>query len=173
MDLKPDQEKVKVLLIDTISLLCRSGLSFNRNIMIQGVIGITVDRSEVFLVHINQELSPSDEIESVDVSSNCNIGKIDGAQPQKPYENKLKIRLNNSKVDSNRDSSFYVSQPSDDASHPRRPLTYQPSYDSPAVNVNNANNRSDDDNRSLMFTPRIKVSILDNFFSRRALFYPF
>ena len=53
--MKPDQERVKNLLTDTVTLLCRNGLSFHDELRVEGLIGITVDNNEVFLVHINQK----------------------------------------------------------------------------------------------------------------------
>ncbi|ESN91537.1 hypothetical protein HELRODRAFT_165590 [Helobdella robusta] len=69
MNLKPDQKRVQILLIDTIASLCRNGLSYHNGIAIQGVIGITVDKSEVFLVHINQNLSICDDGDGNDGST--------------------------------------------------------------------------------------------------------
>jgi len=52
--MKADQERVKVLLTDTVTLLCRNGLHFQKQLRVQGVLGITVDDSDVFIVHINE-----------------------------------------------------------------------------------------------------------------------
>jgi len=52
--MKPEQERVRNLLCDTVTLLCRNGLSFRDEIRVEGVIGITLDSNEVFLVHINE-----------------------------------------------------------------------------------------------------------------------
>lgn len=42
------------VLTDTISLLCRNGLNYEKELKVQGVIGVTVDNKEVFIVHINE-----------------------------------------------------------------------------------------------------------------------
>lgn len=55
--MKSDQEKVRFLLIDTIALLCKNGLSFKNELKIQGLLGITVDGSDVFIVHIDETFS--------------------------------------------------------------------------------------------------------------------
>jgi len=52
--MKPDQERIKTLLADTVTLLCRNGLHFRQQLRVQGVLGITVDDSDVFIVHINE-----------------------------------------------------------------------------------------------------------------------
>jgi len=54
--MKPEQQRVHNVLMDTITLLCKNSLQFNRNLRIEGVIGITTDSSDVFLVHINETI---------------------------------------------------------------------------------------------------------------------
>ena len=52
--MKPEQERVKHLLTDTVSLLCKNGLQFTKEMKVQGLLGVTLDENEVFLVHINE-----------------------------------------------------------------------------------------------------------------------
>lgn len=52
--MKPEQERIRSLLVDTISLLCRNGLNFENEVRVQAVIGITLDKDECFVVHINK-----------------------------------------------------------------------------------------------------------------------
>ena len=54
--MKPDQDRVRQLLTQTICLLCKSGLKFDRNVCIEGVLGFTVDDSDVFIVHIDEKM---------------------------------------------------------------------------------------------------------------------
>ncbi len=54
--MKPDQERVRHLLTDTVTLLCKNGLQFNKEIKVQGLLGITLDQNEVFLVHIDETI---------------------------------------------------------------------------------------------------------------------
>jgi len=51
--MKPEFARVCALLTDTVTLLCKNGVTFATELKIQGVIGITVDK-EVFVVHINE-----------------------------------------------------------------------------------------------------------------------
>lgn len=51
--MKADQMRVHSLLKDTVTLLCKNGLNFHNVLRIEGVIGITVDDVDVFLVHLN------------------------------------------------------------------------------------------------------------------------
>jgi len=57
--MREEQEKLKKLLHDTVSMLCRNGLHYERHLRIEGVIGITVDDDDVFLVHINNTIAAS------------------------------------------------------------------------------------------------------------------
>lgn len=57
--MKSDQKRVTKLLTDTVTLLCKNGLVYSRDIQIQGLLGITVDKSEVFLVHIDELIGSS------------------------------------------------------------------------------------------------------------------
>ena len=53
-NMKPEQERVRHLLTDTVTLLCKNGLQFQDELKVEGVIGITLDNNEVFVVHINE-----------------------------------------------------------------------------------------------------------------------
>lgn len=48
-----DQDRTKRLLTEAVSLLCRS-LQFEEQITVEGLIGITIDKKEVFLVGVNE-----------------------------------------------------------------------------------------------------------------------
>ena len=56
MVLKADQQRVKALLAETITLLCKNGLNFKREFTIEGLIGITLDQDDVFLVSIKETI---------------------------------------------------------------------------------------------------------------------
>lgn len=53
-NMKPEQQRISTLLLDTVTLLCRNGLTYKNKLTVQGLIGITIDDSEVFIVHINE-----------------------------------------------------------------------------------------------------------------------
>ena len=59
-----EPNRVNSLLIETITLLCRNGLSFTKQLKIEGMIGITIDDSEIALIHINEFLLPNSSLES-------------------------------------------------------------------------------------------------------------
>ncbi len=51
---KQDQEHVKALLVEAITVLCKNGLRFDSHLSIEALIGITLDKDEVFLVNIKE-----------------------------------------------------------------------------------------------------------------------
>jgi len=54
MVVKADHERIKTLLKDTITLLCRNGLNFKTEFSVEALIGITLDKEDVVLVSINE-----------------------------------------------------------------------------------------------------------------------
>ena len=55
LKMRPDQERVRNLLTDTVTLLCKNGLQYQTELRVQGVLGITLDNNDVFIVHINEK----------------------------------------------------------------------------------------------------------------------
>ena len=68
MVVKEDQERVKVLISDTITLLCRNGLTFKSKFNINALIGITLDEDDVFLLDIRETVK------------NAGVGEESGAE---------------------------------------------------------------------------------------------
>ena len=56
MVLKEDQAKVKALLTEAITVLCKNGLSYRAEFSVEGLLGITLDNDEVFLISINETI---------------------------------------------------------------------------------------------------------------------
>lgn len=54
-----DQERVKTLLTETIILLCKNGLHFKNEFTVEGLIGITIDKNDVFLINIKETIKLS------------------------------------------------------------------------------------------------------------------
>ena len=66
---REDQDRLRSLMVETITLLCKSGLHFKSELSVEGLIGITVDSEEVFLVSLKETVKAalhSDESTSVD-----------------------------------------------------------------------------------------------------------
>ena len=60
MKVTPDQQRLQSLIIDTITLLCKTGLNYNSEFSVDGLIGITVDSRQVFLVNIQDTVTKGD-----------------------------------------------------------------------------------------------------------------
>lgn len=57
--MKPDQERVKHLLTESVTLLCKTGLQFEKELKVQGVLRVTLDGNEEFVVQFDEScLSP-------------------------------------------------------------------------------------------------------------------
>lgn len=54
-----DRQRVKTLLTETITLLCKNGLHFTSGFSIEALIGITLDEDDVFLVSIKETVRPT------------------------------------------------------------------------------------------------------------------
>jgi hypothetical protein len=57
MVLSPDQQRIKALLTETMILLCKNGLHFKTEFSIEGLIGITLDQNDVFLIGIKETIN--------------------------------------------------------------------------------------------------------------------
>ena len=52
--LKNEQRKLQALLRDAVTLLCKSSLTYTREVSVEGLLGITVDNDDVFLVNLHE-----------------------------------------------------------------------------------------------------------------------
>ena len=74
MVLKADQQRVRALLAETVTLLCKNGLHYKSEFSIEGLIGITLDQDEIFLVSIKETIkSPGAEKRSDDGGTNSGL----------------------------------------------------------------------------------------------------
>ena len=58
MKFEQEQGRIKGLLVETITMLCKSGLTYRQDLKVQGLLGITVDDEHVFVVHIDEKYDP-------------------------------------------------------------------------------------------------------------------
>ena len=56
VDMKQEQERLRTLLLDTVTLLCKNAMTFNYELKIKGVIGVTFDE-QVFIVLMNESFT--------------------------------------------------------------------------------------------------------------------
>jgi len=85
--MKRDQQRVRMVLADTVTLLCRNGLAFQHELRIQGVIGITIDKLDAFIVHINETfhgISEENSSSDGDGASVKEVIRCDAERSKKP-----------------------------------------------------------------------------------------
>lgn len=49
-----EHERLVRMLKESISLMCRSSLSYDIELNVEGLLGVTLDKQEVFLININE-----------------------------------------------------------------------------------------------------------------------
>ena len=64
----PERDRLRELLTDTITLLCKNGLQYKNVLSVEALIGVTLDSQDVFLVNI-KEIVQSVLTDSADVIS--------------------------------------------------------------------------------------------------------
>lgn len=91
--MKPDQERVKNLLADTVTLLCKNGLNFRKKLRVQGLIAITLDEDDVFIVQIDERLPSADDSTAVEDMEKESHGKFasSSSSSSPPNENHLAL----------------------------------------------------------------------------------
>ena len=52
-----EYDRVNSLIMDTLGLLCKTGLPFTKQLKLQGVLAVTIDDNEIFLVNINEDIN--------------------------------------------------------------------------------------------------------------------
>lgn len=72
--MKDDQESIQQKIRETVSLLCRNSLSHSLEVRIQGLIGITVDNSDVMLVQFDESYANEhNKQENIDSTSAVSV----------------------------------------------------------------------------------------------------
>lgn len=72
---RSDQQRVRSLLAEAITILCKNCLAYKSEFCVEGLLGITLDNEEVFLVNIKENVS----------------GGAAGAGPQMPMQPELQM----------------------------------------------------------------------------------
>jgi hypothetical protein len=62
MVLEKSDSAVQTMLSDTILALCRNTMSYQAEVCVEGLLGITVDKKQVFLVHLNETIFKGGQI---------------------------------------------------------------------------------------------------------------
>lgn len=67
MGVKPEQQQMQVLLTEAITVLCKNGLQYRSHFNVEGLLGITLDDEDVFLVSIKQTVKGDQQSPVIDV----------------------------------------------------------------------------------------------------------
>ena len=76
MVLSVEQERVKMLIRDTIALMCKNGLAFNNEFSIDAVIGVTLDNQSLFYMSFNEVIKADKESEDLIEESTTSESEI-------------------------------------------------------------------------------------------------
>jgi len=55
--MKADQARLRDLLTQTITLMCRNGLEFSCNLRVEGLLAVTVDGADIFVIHMDEKVT--------------------------------------------------------------------------------------------------------------------
>ena len=89
MVVKADLERVKTVLKDTITFLCRNGLTFKSSLCVEALIGVTLDDDDVFLISIHELVTSekAKENDNVPLHYNGDINPVILANGDKSQSN--------------------------------------------------------------------------------------
>ena len=100
--MKTDHSRVRGLLTEAITMLCKSSLTYRKEFCVQGLLGITLDKQEVFLIDINEQIKQfglgSKDIEHSPIKSENNTSprrrRRSGSKSPKSTVIQIKPELN-------------------------------------------------------------------------------
>ena len=93
---KAYQERLVALVKDTITLLCKNGLEYSQEFSVEGLLGVTLDKDEVFLIPIKELVADKavGTSEAVDGGS-LDVSVEDGDDAKSPRQVRKKKRRHN------------------------------------------------------------------------------
>ena len=105
MVVKEEQERVKTLISDTVTLLCRNGLSYKSKFCINALIGITLDEDEIMLVDIRETVKNIGAEDSAEESGDASNQTAKSLTSRKRKKRKRRNREDNGSYQSDSDAS--------------------------------------------------------------------
>ena len=127
MVLKADQLRMKALLKETITLLCKNGLNYKSEFSVEALIGITLDKGDVFLVNINERITDGlgGQVESseadtcADVASPISAGGMDTTGDERSHSSSRRRRRRSRQGSPSASDTQYTNTPIEDTSNDR------------------------------------------------------
>lgn len=114
--MKPDQLRLTALLTDTVTLLCKNSLNYKRQLRIEGVLGITIDESDVFIVHLNESVAKSLQEEVVPSVQNDNQHDVFLMDKNSFVQNETRVKMKDRSVEEKTDDDVICSSSSSSSS---------------------------------------------------------
>ena len=59
---KQEQDRMRVMLCEAINVLCKASLTYRCEFSVEGLIGVTIDNEEIFLININETIKNPDVV---------------------------------------------------------------------------------------------------------------
>ena len=84
--MKPEQDRIKTVLTETVGLLCKSSLSYRDELKIEAVIGVTVDVNDVFIVHINESFTPEGGMSSAPAEKSVAVAPLGAHEVEQEFQ---------------------------------------------------------------------------------------
>ena len=85
MVVQSDLNRIKALLTEAVTVLCKNALSFGCELNIEGLLGITLDKQDVFLVSINESFRKN--FDSAELTEVASVEASQGATPTRKHGN--------------------------------------------------------------------------------------
>ena len=63
---KADQERMRALMREAVTMLCKTGLNFESKFCVEGLLGITVDDKDIMLINLNEVVLKDENSDSCD-----------------------------------------------------------------------------------------------------------
>ena len=148
MVIKPEQQQMQMLLTEAITVLCKNGLQYRSHFNVEGLLGITLDDEDVFLVSIKQTVKGGETGDSsIDVHLNkqvferkpvVNTSPISRAKQRKRRKRSTdsierlassNIPLNNNNPEKKNSNVPYIIKPEPDKKNSNVPYVIKPEQD--------------------------------------------
>ncbi len=175
MVLQKTESLVKAMLSDTIMALCRNTLPYEGEVSVEGLIGVTLDNKEIFLVSINEtiqkegysqkrSLTDMSEVENDNSSGSSQESDSDSQDPTSPSKRKRKRRRRSK--DKCKEKSKPPDEGSDGASHRADGMTEdhdsENNADNKATDTTNRSHNLDNDGDSRLSAASVKQEQSDD-----------
>ena len=82
-------ERMRELLVEAITTLCRSGLKFKNSMRVEGLLGVTLDEEDIILVNVNKSYNigkPAEKKESEVMDNDARTERVGQAESEESFD---------------------------------------------------------------------------------------